>query len=490
MAGHRRARRWAALGVLAALELFGQGFVQAQDGLLPPISSTPVRSRLPRSAYTAPPAPAPAVSELILEPGPTTPAPFAHEAPGTGPTRVPPPDDGLGARIRQPATSPACVAPEPKPGCADAKSGDRFAKVPPVAPLPRTGWAPIPPTGPGFYTLFDWLEDDERETPPKYPYPRISPIMNPFFDIDWRYLDDPNNTETDFWDFLKRRRFGPDDAFLFTGGGELRLRYTYEGNSRLFNGDPARFRGRDNNYDLIRFRAYGDMYFTERFRLYAEFISATSPDFLLPPLPIDRDQADFLNLFVDANLFDVADTPVWLRVGRQELLYGSQRLISPLDWANTRRTFQGIKAFWHAAKDDFDVFVVQPVIPFDVKFDSLDNNVLFAGAWYTHRPKPGNAIDAYYLLLDNTNPTNTGRFDVKGGYTVHTVGARWVGDQDNWLWDFEVMLQFGEFVNRGHFAQAYTMGGGYNFKDVCGTPQAWLYFDHASGTPDPGSGHL
>src|SRR5581483_7485081 len=126
-----------------------------------------------------------------------------------------------------------------------------------------------------------------------------------------------------------------------------------------------------------RLRAYGDLYITERFRIFAEFISADSPDWHLPPLVIDRNAADFLNLFVDANLIDVADTPVWLRVGRQELLYGSQRLISPLDWANTRRTFQGIKAFWHAAKDDLDAFVVQPVIPNYGHFDSVDNNVVF-----------------------------------------------------------------------------------------------------------------
>ena len=30
---------------------------------------------------------------------------------------------------------------------------------------------------------------------------------------------------------------------------------------------------------------------------------------------------------------------VTLRGGRQDLLFGAQRLIGPLDWSNTRRTF-------------------------------------------------------------------------------------------------------------------------------------------------------
>jgi hypothetical protein len=37
-------------------------------------------------------------------------------------------------------------------------------------------------------------------------------------------------------------------------------------------------------------------------------------------------------------------------VGRQELLYGAQRLISPLDWANTRRTFEGGKLIWQGER--------------------------------------------------------------------------------------------------------------------------------------------
>src|SRR5207253_9618063 len=99
------------------------------------------------------------------------------------------------------------------------------------------------------------------------------------------------------------------------------------------------------------------------FRLFAEFLSATSPNRLLPPGPSDRDPADFLNLFVDVRTLTLADNPVWLRVGRQELLYGSQRLVSTLDWANTRRTFEGVKAFWHSRDIDVDAFVVNPVVP-------------------------------------------------------------------------------------------------------------------------------
>jgi hypothetical protein len=489
MARSGKMRRLTA-GLLVALGFSGQGTVFAQDTFLPPLlREAPQGKQRPadkavqtdRKAEASKPAPL----ELILTPDGTN---------LSNSYLPPPPDDGLGKAVIPPANPPATAAPASNPCCSPAPAaggaGDRFAKLPPISPLPRPGYFPIFPTGPGFYTLADALEDDERPNPPKYPYPRFSIIPNAFFDIDWRYLDDPNNTETDFWDFLKRQRFGPDDAFLFTGGGELRMRYNFEANSRLLNTGPVRNRGRDNNYDLYRARVYGDLMMTERLRVFMEFISATSPNYLLTPLPIDRDAADFLNLFVDANLFSIADNPLWFRVGRQELIYGSQRLLSALDWANTRRTFQGGKLFWHSQKDDLDLFLVQPVIPNDGRLDSVDNNQVFAGLWYTHRPKAGEFIDAYYLMLDNTNPTTDGRFGQKGGFTVHTFGTRWLGDRDNWVWDIEGMMQCGESVNQGLFAKALTVAGGYHFKDCWATPIVWLSYDYASGTPDPGNGRL
>src|SRR5436190_690719 len=78
----------------------------------------------------------------------------------------------------------------PAPGCSTCGSGDgaqdRYKDVPPVAVLPRAGWFPIPPTGPGYYTLCDELTGNCRQGPPKYPYSRTSIQANSFFDVDWR----------------------------------------------------------------------------------------------------------------------------------------------------------------------------------------------------------------------------------------------------------------------------------------------------------------
>src|SRR5207344_471812 len=115
-------------------------------------------------------------------------------------------------------------------------------------------------------------------------------------------------------------------------------------------------------------------------------------------LPIDQNKSDLLNAFIDVKLADLGGNPAYVRVGRQELLFGSQRLISPLDWANTRRTFQGARLFRATEKFDFDLFWAQPVIPNPIALDSVDNNINFAGAWATYRSKKGTFLDFYYLM--------------------------------------------------------------------------------------------
>ena len=209
----------------------------------------------------------------------------------------------------------------------------------------------------------------------------------------------------------------------------------------------------------------------------------------LPPLPIDRNDAALLNLFVDFKLADLDGHPAYIRGGRQELLFGSQRLISPLDWANTRRTFQGVRAFRQTEKWDFDLFWVQPVIPNVGKVDSVDNNLNFVGAWATVRPKAGQSIDAYYLMLDNTSTLTL--LDIpRGNFTRHTFGGRYAGVEGNFLFDIEAAMQLGSQNGRDVVAGMSTVGAGYNFKDAPLTPTIWAYYDYASGgNPTSGTAH-
>lgn len=377
------------------------------------------------------------------------------------------------------ATAPAATAPVPE--CPGGCTPDLdWKKIPRVRPFPRIGNWSVTSTGPGYYSALDCLRGDRLPAPPKYPYPRFGLIQPSFFDTDnFSYLDDPNNTEHDFFDSLKRIRMG--DNWLFVTGGDIRTRYENQYNSRLTE--------TNNNYDLSRLRVYGDLWYRDNLRIYAEFLGAWSSSQNLPPLPIDRNDADMLNLFADVKVADLNGDPAYVRIGRQELLFGSQRMISPLEWANTRRTFQGVRGFRQTEKWDLDLFWVQPVIPNAGKFDSVDNNQNFAGAWATYRPRKGQSIDAYYLMRDITDAATVLGIP-QGNTTRHTFGGRYAGAVDSFLFDVEGAMQLGSQSGRDVVAGMATVGAGYNFKDAPLNPTFWAYYDYASGgNPVSGTTH-
>jgi hypothetical protein len=285
-----------------------------------------------------------------------------------------------------PAPPVASADPAPCDACCTPRD---WTKIPPLTPMPRVGAFLIPSSGPGYYSGLDWLRGNWRENAPKNPYPPFCVDPDSFFNNDYRYLDDPNNTQFDWSDFYHRIHLC--DQWLLSFGGEFRYRYMSEENSRLS--------GFNNGYNLLRYRAYGDVWYGDRFRVYIEFLSANSFGQALAPLAIDRNLAEIQNLFVDLKFAQIDGNGAYLRFGRQEMLYGSQRLISPLDWANTRRTFQGAKAFWHSDKWDFDVFWVRPLIIDPFNLDTWNDKQNFSGGWATYKPKKGTAIDFYALNL-------------------------------------------------------------------------------------------
>ena len=183
-------------------------------------------------------------------------------------------------------------------------------------------------------------------------------------------------------------RLRPLFVLLSVGGGYW-VRFMNEHNSRLTR--------TTNDYTLDRFRLYTDWWYSDSLRVYGEYLWADAFAEDLTPLPLDANRGDILNLFVDLKLFDYEGKPVFVRGGRQEMLYGSQRLISTLEWANTRRTFEGVKLFRQGEHWDVDAFWVQPVIPRADKFDATDENQNLIGGWATYRPKKGEFIDFYYL---------------------------------------------------------------------------------------------
>ena len=346
------------------------------------------------------------------------------------------------------------------------------------------GYPTNPPTGPGYYSLLDCVLGNYRDTPPKGGYPRIFSTPQCFADVDFRYVEDSNNCP-DFFEQLHRIHV-TDDLMIGTGG-EYRNRYDTENNSRLS--------GKANTYDLNRLRVFADVWYRDDIRFYAEFIDAQLTPQTLAPLGNDRSYADILNMFVDVKVWSIEGDSVYARLGRQELLFGSQRLISPLDWANTLRTFDGARLYYRTENFDVDVFWAKPVIPnANHELSSSDDHQNLAGLWTTYRPAKDQVLDLYYLYFNNEDSPAVAKANDVGSltpitakmkfqtYDVNTLGYRYAANFDGILFDSENILQVGNRGSTDICAGSTTTGLGLNLKDVPLNPTFWAYYDFATGS--------
>jgi hypothetical protein len=345
--------------------------------------------------------------------------------------------------------------------------------------LPRPGNFFPPPSGSGSYSLADHWRGRTRDAAPRSGYP-ASAIMAPsFFDADFRYLDQMAPEDRAPFERLKRIRLG--NATLFSTGGAAWYRFNAEGNSRLTQVDQA--------YSLLRIRAYGDLWYRDAVRVYGEFLSAGRPGGTLPALPADRNQADLLNVFADVKLFETHGRPAFVRVGRQEVMLGSQRLMSALPWANMRRNFDGVRIFRQGDRFDVDAFWLEPVVPSRTDFDRPTHDVQLIGGWFTYRPRAGHFLDTYYLYSHNDHTV------VQQGVTlapsrISTVGSRYAGDRGRFLWDVEGALQLGSQQDQDVLGGMASLGVGRRFTGSRLSPTVWAYYDVASGDNDPNAGRF
>ncbi|MCS6978456.1 MAG: alginate export family protein [Gemmatales bacterium] len=339
------------------------------------------------------------------------------------------------------------------------------------------------PTGPGYYSLMDQLHGRYVEKAPPLPYGLFAMVPPSFFDLDFRYLEDPKYTDFGLFDPLKRIHCCDD--WMLSVFSQTWSRTMIERN--------VDFTRLDNDHNLFRTRLAGDLWYRDQFRFFAEYIYAERSGFGNDDFgarAIDINRSDLQNLFVDVKLGEWCEGPVYVRVGRQELLLGSQRLISTLDWANVRRKFDGVRGFWIGKEWTVDAFWVQPVLVNRNDWDNVDNNRHFFGIWASRKPGERPGLDLYWLYLDDTNPIHTGRDGVRGGWYVHTLGGRVFGNWNNWVYEIEPMFQVGTYSNQDLLAASVPFGGGYQWKQHAWLPQIMLYYEWATGDRNPGQGDL
>lgn len=263
------------------------------------------------------------------------------------------------------------------------------------------------------------------------------------------------------------------DTFLSLGG-QARVRWE---NWNNLNFDPAN----DDDFGLLRLRLHADLQVGSLFRIFVEGKSATSTDRDLPggERALDVDTLDLQNAFADVK-HAFSDGTAILRVGRQELSYGAQRLVSPLDWSNTRRTWDGVRTIVEYAGWRLDAFATRPVVIEKHEVNEPDHNQEFYGIYAVHSiPDWKVKYDVYLLRLDRDSLAS-------GDEERYTAGLRLAGKcpLTGVEYDAEGGWQFGDSGERDINAWFAAVEVGYTWTDVTTKPRAYLGFDYASGDKD------
>ncbi|MGH7378212.1 MAG: alginate export family protein, partial [Candidatus Methylomirabilales bacterium] len=154
------------------------------------------------------------------------------------------------------------------------------------------------------------------------PAPQAPPPYKPLrFEEDYRYLRD-RALRTDFWDPIKYILLKGDGGHFLSLGGEARERYEFFKHFAWGAGPEDR-----DGHLLQRHLLHADLHLGEQLRLFGQLQSSLEHGRKGGPRPTDEDQLDVHQAFAELKPRFGEAAARMLRVGRQEMSFGSSRLV-------------------------------------------------------------------------------------------------------------------------------------------------------------------
>jgi hypothetical protein len=291
------------------------------------------------------------------------------------------------------------------------------------------------------------------------------------YDENYEYLKDSSDT---FYNKVKFLPLNNEKNIYLSFGGEARYEYV-----DFNNEDWGRLNLGHNNFFLQRYDLHADLHLGERVRIFSQMRSALQNGRKNGPRGIDEDELSIQNLFVDVKAFKSQDKNLVFRVGRQELDYGSGRLISVREGPNVRLSFTGAKLMYEQKDFSVDAFVMMADSINAGVFDNTISKQLNLWGAYSKIifQKAGN-LDMYYLGIRRDNAVfEAGIAKEKR----HTLGARFWKYGGGFIYNLEAAYQFGTFGDKAIRAWTGSVDLGYLFENIKFKPSINLRNDYISG---------
>jgi hypothetical protein len=201
--------------------------------------------------------------------------------------------------------------------------------------------------------------------------------------------------------------------------------------------------------------------------------------------PVDQNQLDLHQVFLDYTIrtFDTV-RQFTLRVGRQELLYGSQRLVSVREGPNYRQSFDGVKFILQCWQQSIDIFYTHYVTAQKGVFnDAPSGNVRLWGLYVAHRHiRSIQCVDLYYFGYTRRD---AGFQAAQGRELRHSFGVRLWNISSRFSYDAEVVLQTGRISGQTIFANTASLAAALTWPHISLKPQLGLKTEFVSGDRGP-----
>jgi hypothetical protein len=319
------------------------------------------------------------------------------------------------------------------------------------------------------------------QTPAAPPRPAFQVVR---FNENWAVLR--QGTTPARLDRLKYVPLSAGGSSWLSLGGQLRARSEVVSDFLLVD-SPLN----DDAFELVRLLLHADVHAGPYLRAFVEGKHALAFDRALPGgrRPLDHDELELQNAFVELSCCGARAVGLTARVGRQELLLGSQRLLSPLDWTNTRRTFEGVRLTARLKSLAVDGFVTRPVLVDTMEFNERDAVTAFWGvALRPATPAAAFAWELYGLALAYDGPAPL--WGYTGAHDRFTLGARVTGALSSPLtrFDLEGGWQTGSLGASDVAAWFVASDLTRSFPNTPLKPTATVGFDYASGDADRADG--
>jgi len=266
----------------------------------------------------------------------------------------------------------------------------------------------------------------------------------------------------------------------------LKVGVQYRGRAEAQRGSAAT-NGRDDGYYLNRIRLEATVNIAPWLKGYAQVQDAQTLGYNVATQPASLTNTfDLRQGYVEARWPSANGFGV--RVGRQEISFGDQRLVGGADWNNTARSFDAVRVFLTQPGVQVDAFVSSVVVIAQNAFDKWKTGETFSGTYVSlSRLVPKGVIEPY--VLARFQNTVTGEMGSAGDGATYTFGTRAAGTLPRRFdYGVEVAAQRGHIATDAIDAWAGHYVLGWTIVPSAVKPRLVAEFNHASGDGDPRDG--